>query len=532
MRSDKSFWITAIATYTIAWGWSFLFANAYFWDDWHSFFGKTPQEHAQFWGGSPKKHFLNPIINPFLLTQFSGVWIFRVLVFAMMFGAGVFVYKIISRIHFFPRESCQFFTLVFLLVPVNHARFSIQTFEYSFSVFFFFLGWYLILLRKPVWRLCSLGAFLIAIGTPSLSVFMVLPLINLYFEDQPRSIRSFLIWLTKHIDVYILVIVSMIFYKSVDNGTSQYTTRTSGIVYSILFGCVIFAYLFLLLSRKQSRPIRQQTLISSAIALIWLGTIPYWIIGYNPIKALPNIFQLYAGARIHDGEYLLLMISVFKLVATIFIGFLVLYLSSKVRNIGSLITSNLLIFLYLINTYFVGPMQWESRLQLLWPLGLALLSLGLFEKIPIRFHRKNTFALVIMLTFVTSLISAEYYVDSLKQRALVSEIQTVLKNPNGKVLIVTENGYSLNARQRTYRNYEWSGIINSAIHDDRNTLKTVVILDDDLTCTIFIRCVALHATVKSSFFQVLISRHVDIEIKCNDRSPIAVPPTSLSCISG
>ena len=324
----------------------------------------------------------------------------------------------------------------------------------------------------------------------------------------------------------------MIIYKSVDNGSGQYTTRTSGIVYSILFGCVIFAYLFLLLSRKQSRPIRQQTLISSAIALIWLGTIPYWIIGYNPIKALPNIFQLYAGARIHDGEYLVLMISVFKLVATVLAGFLVLYLLSKVRNIGSLIISNLVIFLYVINTYFVGPMQWESRLQLLWPLGLALLSLGLFEKIPIRFHRRNMFVLVILLTFVSSLISAEYYVDSLKQSALVSEIKTVLKNPNGKILIVSETGYLLNARQRTYRNYEWSGIINSALHDDRNTHKTIVMQDDDLTCIIFIRCVALHVTVKSSFFQALINRNVDVEIKCDDQSPIEAPPASLSCITG
>lgn len=55
-----------------------------------------------------------------------------------MFGAGVFAYKIILRSKMFSVMQCRLFALVFLLLPVNHARFSIQTFEYSFAYFFFF----------------------------------------------------------------------------------------------------------------------------------------------------------------------------------------------------------------------------------------------------------------------------------------------------------------------------------------------------------------------------------------------------------
>ena len=273
MKSEKSFWTLTAITYTIAWGWSFFFASAYFWDDWASFFGKSPQEPFDL-GYYDEKHFLNPIINSVLLN--FGLWAFRVVIFVLMFGAGVLAYKIVSRLGFFSLAQSRFFTLVFLLVPVNHARFSIQTFEYSFAYFFFFFGWYLLTLRKPIWRIAALVAFLIAIGTPSLLTFMILPLINLFYLDKPRGKSQIFTWLLRNSDIFAVVVIFVWFFRTSQGDVEKYGASSYGLLYSISLGLAfgIFAFVMLRRRHRDSLPMRNHIFIYSAVALVWLGTVP------------------------------------------------------------------------------------------------------------------------------------------------------------------------------------------------------------------------------------------------------------------
>ncbi|MFZ9457151.1 MAG: hypothetical protein ACO27B_07025, partial [Ilumatobacteraceae bacterium] len=511
MKSERTFWLSAAAAYTVAWGWSFLFANAYFWDDWASFFGKTADEAFDL-GYYDEKHFLNPVINSFLLN--FGIWAFRLAIFALMFGAGVFAYKIILRSKMFSVTQCRLFALVFLLLPVNHARFSIQTFEYSFAYFFFFLGWYLVLLRKPVWRIFALLSFLIAIGTPSFLTFMILPLINLYLMDLPRGRQQIAKWLVRNADICLLVIVFALFFRTSQGDVEKYGASSYGILYSFSLGLAFAIFVFVNLRRRKAnaQPMRSHILIFSSIALVWLGTVPYWIVGYDPARGLPDVFQLHAGARIQAGEFFTLSMSVLKLVGGIVIGLLVLFVIKKKSRHSGLIIPNIFFVLYLLNNHFVGPLEWDSRLQLLWPLGLALLAVAMIDFVPAGLRQKNANLLVVVLTAATALISAEYYVDSLKQEAIIEQVKQDVQDLDGRTVLVSEFKNKLNARERTYRVGEWSGIVNKALVGDDNVIKTFIALKDDQSCPVSYRGVALYPRVKSSFLESLFSRRVDVEL--------------------
>ena len=528
MKSEKSFWLTAATTYTIAWGWSFLFANAYFWDDWASFFGKTANEAFDL-GFYDEKHFLNWVINSFLLN--FGIWAFRFAIFVLMFGAGVFAYKIILRAKLFSEAQCRLFALVFLLLPVNHARFSIQTFEYSFAYFFFFLGWYLVLLRKPVWRIAALICFLVAIGTPSFLTFMILPLINLFYLDKPRDIKQISRWLIRNADIFALVIVFALFFRTSQGEIEKYGASSYGLLYSVSLGLAFacFAFVTLRRRRKNSLPMRNQIVVLSSIALVWLGTVPYWMVGYDPARGLPDVFQLHAGARIQAGEYFTLSMSVLKLVGGIVVGLLVFYIIKRKSRHSGLIIPNIFVVLYLLNNYFVGPLDWDSRLQLLWPLGLALLAVGLIEFVPMNLREINASLLVVVLTVVTALMSAEYYVDSLKQEAVIEAVRQDVQDIDGRSVLVSEFKNKLNARDRTYRVGEWSGIVNKALVGDDNVIKTFIALKDDQSCPVSYRGVALYPRVKSSFIESLFKRRVDVEVGRIDLPVVASGPAIRAC---
>lgn len=529
MKSEKTFWLTAVITYTVAWGWSFLFANAYFWDDWASFYGKTPAERRSTMGFE-EKHFLNPIVNPFLM-EFFGIWMFRLLIFGLMFGAGFFMYKIVLRLQIFSVNQSRLFALVFLLAPVNHARYSIQTFEYSFSYFFFFLGWYLILLRKPVWRVCAIVAFLVAIGTPSLTAFMILPLGSLFYLDRPQTRKEILRWFATQLDIFLLVASFTVFFRSTQGDVEKYSASTYGLFYSILFGLVfgVFSVLLIRRSTRNRFPIRRRIIICSGIALVWLGTVPYWSVGYDPLRALPEVFQLHAGARIQAGEFFTLSMSGLKLLVGFLVSFLLLSLIKKKSKYSNLIIPNIFIILYLLNNYFVGPLEWDSRLQLLWPIGLSLLAVGLLEIVPSRFNKRNAIVLVCLLTVMSSLISAEYFVDSLKQDALIAEIKAETFEVTKTPVLVSEYKNFLNARQRTYRVGEWSGIVNSALIGDDNVIKTFLVLKDDQSCPVSYRAVALYPRVKSSFIEALFKRKVNIELGRIDLPIVGYGPAIRAC---
>ncbi|MFM8003104.1 MAG: hypothetical protein ACKPAJ_11925, partial [Actinomycetota bacterium] len=191
--------------------------------------------------------------------------------------------------------------------------------------------------------------------------------------------------------------------------------------------------------------------------------------------------------------------SLIKLTGGFIGGFALLYLIKSKSKYSSVLIPNIFVLLYLVNNHFVGPMEWDSRLQLLWPLGLTLIAIGLMEFVPDRFSLRNSIGLVCILTLATSWISAEYLVDSMKQKSLIAEIKKDVQDLGNRNVLVSEYKNRLNARDRTYRVGEWSGIVNSSLFGDDNVAPTFIALKDDQSCPVSYRAVALYPRVKSSF---------------------------------
>ena len=87
-----------------------------------------------------------------------------------------------------------------------------------------------------------------------------------------------------------------------------------------------------------------------------------------------------------------------------------------------------------------------------------------------------------------------------------------MQDLGGRTVLVSEFEPKLNARDRTYRVGEWSGIVNKALVGDDNVIKTVITLKDDQSCPLSYRVVALYPRVKSSFLESVLKRRVDIDL--------------------
>ena len=137
------------------------------------------------------------------------------------------------------------------------------------------------------------GAILIAIGTPSLTIFLLLPLANLFYLEQPKSPMKVFIWLIKNADIFFFVGAFVVFFKATQGDVKKYNPSAYGILYSILLGVFlgIASLLYLRHRRQKSLSIRQQVIVCSGLALIWLGMVPYLAVGYNPFNALPSVFR-------------------------------------------------------------------------------------------------------------------------------------------------------------------------------------------------------------------------------------------------
>ena len=99
--------------------------------------------------------------------------------FILFFLAGIFLFGILKQFRQLDLRSKQATVLIFLVIPVYHARISGIVFAYSVSYFTFFLGWVMIVRRNKIWRRAlALLAIFLSFHTESLLFFVLLPFVN------------------------------------------------------------------------------------------------------------------------------------------------------------------------------------------------------------------------------------------------------------------------------------------------------------------------------------------------------------------
>ncbi len=188
-------WKLATILYTISWGWSLLRPNTLYWDDWQ--FREDWQLAGldlptELWS----KRLLEGIapwssIIEMLLSVF-GIWPIRVATFSLFFATALFFYGILrSGLEFISPTAIRLATLLFLVVPVNHARVALMTFDYTTSYFAFFLGW-ILLVRSATTKSFLLACITLffSFKTHSLLFFALLPLLHFCWLNRSRNLTT------------------------------------------------------------------------------------------------------------------------------------------------------------------------------------------------------------------------------------------------------------------------------------------------------------------------------------------------------
>ena len=401
-------WVSAIILYTLSWGWSLLRPNTLYWDDWAIYFDRPADYGLKYasdmgrapWGG----------LIEFYLQQ-VGIWAVSLATFAIFFATSLLIFIILFQKTYLADIQVRIITIVFLTVPVNHARIAVTIFDYTTSYFLFFLGW-LILIRHRSLRsfILSWVILFLSLKTHSFLFFILLPFLHFYWLNNEKLLKAkklnsvHLQFVLIALMPFLYLILRDIFWSPSEAWVGYHRPSVKGFLMgSVLFALPIVVLVFYTLRTKKKMQIdKNLALFSVGIAIIGLALLPYFAGGLYK-----NYFAVIAFRA-----------------------------------------------------------DWGSRHQLLMPLGLALSVVGLNERFNKRKKNIVFIATVALSVALNMFWGSQYFVMSHKQEQLVE----LFKTTEGKVKIasVEDQTKRFNGRESTFRGYEWNGFMTLAgISTDR-----------------------------------------------------------------
>ena len=401
-------WVSAIILYTLSWGWSLLRPNTLYWDDWHDLFQRDKWFARDYYlstGRPPWEGVSHAFLTP------VGIWTFTYLTLVLFFVSGLLLYLILRPTRFFIDQDLKFVVLIFMIVPVNHARISAVIFQYTTSYLLFFLGWFLLVRYKSTnsFVLACLILFL-SFKTHSFLFFVLLPFLHFCWLNK-MQLGHITTLHKRHAQLVAIALLPIsylplrdLFWPPSEEWASYQRPGMAGLVrwlpFSIpfLLGLLLFSW-----SPKFKKD------ITRGFFYLWIGSgitalalLPYFLIGY---------FRPYASLIAFRAD-------------------------------------------------------WGTRHQLLMPLGLALSVVGLNELF--NWRKKNiVFVATIVLSVTLNMFwGSQYFLMSHKQEQLV-ELFTTTKNKI-EIASVEDQAMQFNGRGSSFRSYEWNGFMTLAeISTDR-----------------------------------------------------------------
>ena len=406
-------WASAIVLYTLSWGWSLLRPNTLYWDDWDQFFNRPNFYFRQILIDSGRPLWEGVIEG--LLIQ-VGIWTICLATFICFFLVSVFVFFILKQLSIFDLKYLKILVLIFLVVPVNHARISLVVFDYTFSYFMFYLGWFVLVCHR------SLKAFLFALlllflsfKTHSFLFFVMLPFLhfcwlNLAHLRQKKLTTAHIQALLIAVLPIIYVVLRSIFWPPIESWQDYQQPTRAGLLtglWPILIGLVFLFFIFV-------RYIKTKKFSPGWLLLV---------VGFL-VTALA-LFPYFAGE--------------------LYVGF-----AGRPAYV----------------TVFEFRADWRSRHQLLMPLGLALSVVGLNEILKWRGKNIVVSTVLVVCVSLNMFWGSQYFLQSHKQEQLVELFKTT--RDQVEIASVEDQTLRFNGRESTFRSYEWSGFMTLAgISTDR-----------------------------------------------------------------
>ena len=412
-------WKTATILYTISWGWLFIVRNSLWADDWDQFAFRSSPFYDGY--GYPPWADIG-----FAFFQSFGPGFVRILIFVLFFAGAVLFFAISGR--FIPLDiyKRKILVLMFLLLPFNSARLTLMVFHYSVGYFLFFFAWYLLVVLNTVRsKLIACILFFLSFQMFALLVFFLLPVCHLYFLEGRGRVRVGIKWAKKNL---ILITLPAIYWASRSllwaasrEYHSMSTDKLIGFIKFMLMFISLMCLLTLLVYRSEKDRKASTLLIIIGVWSMYVGYAPhilYGLVGYGYNVPL---------------TYMVVML---------------------------------------------GRSDWYSRHQTLQPLGFSILLVGLLGLLPsfaIRFQHWFVGAILATSVVFNIAFGFEYVVDYNKQTSIVTALAAKSNRAAGDEIQMVDQTTILNARQRSYRERDWMGLIGlSEGIDSAKKLNVVV----------------------------------------------------------
>jgi hypothetical protein len=434
--STMRYYVTLLALYTLNHGWVLLLAGAIYWDDW-VLFGVPPADILERFQqmGMTTWYPAGPL-HVVLLE--AGPWLYRVLTFGLMFGAGVALDRVLRR-HPAMTDQFRYLTvLLFLILPFYWARVALIDIHYTICYFFFFLAWALM----PRHRALSVALFFLSFATNSLLVFFALPVAERFLLLNPvdRSPRAAGRFVRQNLDFILAPLVFFALKIWLFRPYGAYAGYNEG-----------YSATNLLLS-----PIRQWNDLLEAIAQ-FAGTM-----------------RLSASTSL-TPQFVLAMTSVVVAICLLKLRFLLgRNADQRVGNDGRVrgwaVVGMAAIGLALFPYWIIGKPptfgSWGSRHQLLLALGVALM---IAATIPPAGRWRDRLALILVgtCTYLNAYTYVSFAVDWHKQQSLVKLFQQDRAVADASVVVLDDQSIAINAIRRRFDFYEWSGLLGMAFGSDK-----------------------------------------------------------------
>jgi len=386
----------------------FFITDAIYWDDWEIF--NTPKEEI-FNMFSQAGSFVpfTPYLHSYLLP--IGPWSYRILTFVLFFVITYLFDKIILNSKLVNDETRYVLVLFFTILPFNIARVALINFPYTVCLTLFFLAW-----RYKHIRYISLPLFFLSFATNSLPFFYVIVMAHFYYE----------------------------FAKDFKWGTilKFVKSRLDYLLLPIVYFAIKYTYY-----------------------------VPYGDFeGYNGSFSLYNlvkgpIWQVFDLAKLFSiMEINMVLFIVLFLVISYFLPVFkeINQFTYNTKNILILGIVSLLVclFPYWIIGKFPTFTDWESRHQILMPFGVSIILGSIY----CCFNTLNKKIFLILMSTISVTINVtnyfELFIDWNKQKNLVLALNNSELNLVHKTVYIQDNTF--NVWDRTYRNYEWEGLLRSS----------------------------------------------------------------------
>ena len=453
-------WKLALLLYALSNFLILLFLKAYFSEDWQTYYVSNDETKKIFdYSGSWP---IRGLIEVDLLNRQPEL--FKVLTILCFFGAGWCLFHILNTVKFLTSEQVRIITILFLILPINSERVRVLNFFYSYSFFFFYLAWYLLVTKRSrLARFFSILLFLLSFDTIALVVFFAVPCAHfLYMKlsvPEPNRRNAYLSSALFAMMAPLHWIAERHFNTPQEGWRDYYTLRPLGILRGslLLFVCLIAILWVLKLRKTHTFENNRYALVVIGMTITAIGAFPYIVGGY------------------------LVDISAWLL------------------------------------AFVPGYSADASRHQLLLGLGLVITITGVIGSIDSAFKRHGLAVLFGICVIWNMTYMHSYYLDALKQDQLVAAFQRSSELKNSRVIMINDSTDRFNSRGRPSIYYEWTPLLAKAFGDN---LRTTIA---EMT---YVRCdgplvpdTILTITARNGRFESTLTRDIGIELSVESIQP-------------